>query len=122
MISKLTRLNIVDNSGARSANCICILGKRRKLATVGDELVVSIRSSIVSKRVAKGTVCGAVLIRQKRLINRHSGVGLHFRHNAIVLIDFKDKMLFGSRIRGPVTQELRIKNYLRIICLAPNVI
>lgn len=122
MISRLTRLNVVDNSGARSANCICILGKSRGLAIIGDELVVSIRSSMVSKRVAKGTVCGAILIRQKKLIHRCSGIGLHFRHNAVVLINFKDRMLFGSRIKGPVTQELRTKHYLRIICLASNVV
>lgn len=122
MISRLTRLNVVDNSGARSANCICILGKSRGLAVVGDDLVVSIRSSIASKRVAKGTVCGAILIRQKRWIHRRLGVSLRFRHNAVVLINFKDQMLFGSRIKGPVTQELRTKHYLRIICLASNVI
>lgn len=122
MIGRLSRLNIVDNSGARSARCICTLGKSSKLAAVGDELIVSIRSSIASKRVAKGAVCLAVLIRQKRLIHRCSGISLNFRHNAIVLIDSKDNTLLGSRIKGPVTQELRIKHYLRIVCLASNVI
>lgn len=122
MIHRLSCLNIVDNSGARSANCICILGKASSSAIVGDELVVSIRSAVASKRVVKGSVCIALLIRQRRLIHRYSGVSLSFRRNAAVLIHPKDKSLVGSRIRGPVTQELRAKHYLRIVCLASNVI
>lgn len=122
MIGRTTCLNVVDNSGARSASCICILNARNRHAVVGDQLVASIRSVVENKRVSKGEVCIAVLVRQKKLIRRRFGVNIFFRHNAAVLINLKDKTLFGSRIKGPVTQELRKKHYLRIVCLASNVV
>lgn len=122
MVGRLTRLNIVDNSGARSAVCICVLGKRYVQALVGDELIVSVHSIVANKRVAKGAVCTALLIRQRKSIRRRLGINISFRKNAAVLIHPKDKSLLGSRIKGPVTQELRKKRYLRIICLASSVV
>lgn len=122
MISKLTLLDVTDNSGARSALCICILRVRRRLAVVGDELIVSIRGALVSKRIAKGDVKLALLVRQKRWFRRDNGLRISFKRNAIVILSLKDRTLFGNRVKGPVTQELRKKHHLRVVCLAPSVV
>lgn len=122
MVHKLTRLNIVDNSGARSALCIGILHKRLIQASIGDELVVSIRTIVSNKHIVRGEIQLALLIRQKKWICRSTGIQVSFKRNAIVLIQPKDKSLIGSRIKGPVTQELRKKRYLRVVCLSTSII
>lgn len=122
MVYKFTYLNIVDNSGASSAVCICVLHKYKLQAFVGDELIVSIRSIIATKHVICGNVKLALLIRQKKSINRSNGMRISFKRNAIVLLQSKSKNLIGSRIKGPVTHELRKKKYLRVVCLAASII
>jgi len=122
MVVRTTILPVVDNSGARSAVCICILRTRNRAAMVGDALIVSIRSTASSKKISKGDVRLALLIRQRNPVVRHTGLQISFKQNAIVLLNKKDRTLFGNRIRGPVMQELRQKHYLRVLCVASSVV
>lgn len=122
MVCKFTYLNVVDNSGATGAICICVLHKYKLQAFVGDEIVVSIRSIISTKHVICGDIKLALLIRQKIPICRSSGVRIFFKRSAIVLLQSKSKNLIGSRIKGPVTHELRKKKYLRVVCLAASIV
>jgi len=122
MIQISTNLDVADNSGARRVCCIKVLGgSKRKVASVGDVIVVSIKEAIPRGRVKKGDVARAVIVRTKKEIRRPDGSAIRFDSNAAVLIN-KDGEPIGTRIFGPVTRELRAKNYMKIISLAPEVL
>ena len=122
MIQISTNLDVADNSGARRVCCIKVLGgSKRKVASVGDVIVVSIKEAIPRGRVKKGDVARAVIVRTKKEIRRPDGSAIRFDSNAAVLIN-KDGEPIGTRIFGPVTRELRAQNYMKIISLAPEVL
>ena len=122
MIQVSTCLDVADNSGARKVYCIKVLGgSKRKVASVGDVIVVSVKEAIPRGRVKKGDVHRAVIVRTKKEIRRTDGSSIRFDSNAAVLIN-KDGEPIGTRIFGPVTRELRAKNYMKIISLAPEVL
>lgn len=122
MIQVETNLDVADNSGARLVQCIRVLGgSRRKYASVGDIIVVSVKDAIPRGRVKKGEVTRAVVVRTAKDIRRTDGSVIRFDRNAAVLIDKKGEPL-GTRIFGPVTRELRSKGYMKIISLAPEVL
>lgn len=122
MIQIGTNLEVADNSGARLISCIKVLGgSKRKVASVGDEIIVSIKEAIPRGHVKKGDVARAVIVRTKKEIRRADGSAIRFDSNAAVLIN-KDGEPVGTRIFGPVTRELRAKNYTKIISLAPEVL
>jgi len=122
MIQIGTNLEVADNSGARIVSCIKVLGgSKRKVASVGDVIIVAIKEAIPRGRVKKGDVARAVIVRTKKDIRRPDGSVIRFDSNAAVLIN-KDGEPVGTRIFGPVTRELRAKNYMKIISLAPEVL
>lgn len=122
MIQIGTNLEVADNSGARIVGCIKVLGgSKRKVASVGDVIIVAIKEAIPRGRVKKGDVARAVIVRTKKDIRRPDGSVIRFDSNAAVLIN-KDGEPVGTRIFGPVTRELRAKNYMKIISLAPEVL
>ncbi len=122
MIQMQSNLDVADNSGARKVQCVKVLGgSKRKTASVGDVIVVSIKEAIPRGRVKKGDVHRAVIVRTKKEIRRTDGSAIRFDSNAAVLIN-KDGEPIGTRIFGPVTRELRAKKYMKIISLAPEVI
>ena len=122
MIQAETNLTVADNSGARRVQCIKVLGgSKRKFATVGDVIVVSVKEAIPRGRVKKGEVVRAVVVRTAKDIRRPDGSAIRFDRNAAVLIN-KDGEPIGTRIFGPVTRELRAKRYMKIISLAPEVL
>ena len=122
MIQVQSNLDVADNSGARRVQCIKVLGgSKRKVAAVGDVIVVSIKEAIPRGRVKKGDVHRAVIKKKKKEIRRTDGSAIRFDTNAAVLIN-KDGEPIGTRIFGPVTRELRTKNYMKIISLAPEVL
>jgi len=122
MIQISTCLDVADNSGARKVYCIKVLGgSKRKVASVGDVIVVSVKDARPRGRVKKGDVHRAVIVRTKKEIRRVDGSAIRFDSNAAVLIN-KDGEPIGTRIFGPVTRELRAKNYMKIISLAPEVL
>ena len=122
MIQISTNLDVADNSGARRVSCIKVLGgSKRKVASVGDVIKVSIKEAIPRGHVKKGDVALAVIVRTKKEIRRPDGSAIRFDSNAAVLIN-KDGEPIGTRIFGPVTRELRAKNYMKIISLAPEVL
>ncbi len=121
MIQMQTNLDVADNSGARRVMCIKVLGgSKRKYASVGDIIVVSIKEAIPRGRVKKGDVMKAVVVRTAKDIRRPDGSVIRFDNNAAVLIDNKKEPI-GTRIFGPVPRELRAKNHMNIITLAPEV-
>ncbi|MBH98411.1 MAG: 50S ribosomal protein L14 [Rhodospirillaceae bacterium] len=122
MIQAETKLEVADNSGARSVQCIKVLGgSKRKTAGVGDLIVVTVKEAIPRGRVKKGEMHRAVIVRTAKEIRRLDGSAIRFDKNAAVLIS-KEGEPIGSRIFGPVTRELREKNYMKIISLAPEVL
>lgn len=121
MITEETELLVADNSGAKLAKCFRILGQRKKYAYIGDVIRVSIREAQPASIVKKGTVHKALIVRTKHPIRRDDGSFLRFDQNAVVLIDEKGNPI-GSRIFGPVARELRDRNYMKIISLAPEVL
>ena len=122
MIQQESRLNVADNSGARKLFCIKVLGgSKRRYATVGDIIVVSIRDALPNSKVKKGSVMKAVIVRTRKGVRRLDGSVIRFDTNSAVLIDAQ-KQPIGTRIFGPVARELRQKNYLKIISLAPEVL
>lgn len=122
MIYLETRLNVADNSGAKEVACIKVLGgTRRKYARIGDIIVVSVKNSDPNANVKKGEVCKAVIVRTKKAIRRTDGSYLRFDQNAVVLIDNNNNPR-GTRIFGPIARELRDKNFMKIVSLAPEVI
>jgi len=115
-------LTISDNSGARRAMCIKVLGgTRRRYGTVGDIIVVAVKDALPGANVKKGEVARAVIVRTRKEIRRKDGSYIRFDQNAAVLID-KEKEPRGTRIFGPVARELREKEFMKIVSLAPEVI
>ena len=122
MIMEQTMLDVADNSGAKKAKCIKVLGgSRRTYASIGDVVVVAVKKAIPEGVVKKGDVAKGVIIRTKKNVRRDDGSYLRFDTNAIVIIDDEGNPK-GTRIFGAVAKELRQKNYMRIISLAPEVV
>ena len=122
MIQMQTRLDVADNSGARLLQCIKVLGgSKRKTASVGDVIVVSIKEAIPRGRVKKGDVHRAVIVRTSKEVKRNDGTCIRFDKNAAVLVN-KSNEPIGTRIFGPVTRELRGKKFMKIVSLAPEVL
>ena len=122
MIQVETRLKAADNSGAKVLYCIKVLGgTRRRYATVGDIIVVSVKEAIPNAKVKKGDVLKAVVVRTKKEISRPDGSYIKFDDNSAVLIN-QQREPIGTRIFGPVARELRAKNFMKIISLAPEVL
>ncbi|HKI64624.1 MAG TPA: 50S ribosomal protein L14 [Burkholderiales bacterium] len=122
MIQMQTQLDVADNSGARRVQCIKVLGgSKRKTASVGDVIVVSVKEAIPRGRVKKGDVHRAVIVRTAKEIRRNDGTAIRFDRNAAVLINKQGEPI-GTRIFGPVTRELRARKFMKIISLAPEVL
>jgi len=122
MIQVQTELQVADNTGARIVECIRVLGgSRRRYATIGDIIVVSIKDAIPKGKVKKGDVHKAVIVRTKKELKRVDGSSIKFDANAAVLVQPNGEPI-GTRIFGPVTRELRSKNFMKIISLAPEVL
>ena len=122
MIMETTVLNSADNSGAKKLFCIKVLGgTRRRYASVGDVIVVSVKEAIPNSKVKKGDVRKGVIVRTKKEIRRKDGTYIRFDENSVVLID-NNKEPIGTRIFGPVARELRAKKFMKIISLAPEVL
>ena len=121
MIQMGTKLNVADNTGAKLVQCIKVLGGSKKMsASIGDKIVVSIKKAAVSDKVKEGEVFHAVVVRTRKENRRKDAVVIRFFDNAVVLLD-KQGELIGTRIFGIIPRELREKNYLKIISLAPEV-
>jgi large subunit ribosomal protein L14 len=121
MIQQETRLSVADNSGAKEVLCIRVLGgSKKRYATVGDKIVVSVKSALPSGEAKKGTVSKAVVVRTTKEIRRPDGSYIRFDDNAVVLLNNQDEVR-GTRIFGPVARELREK-YMKIVSLAPEVL
>ncbi len=122
MIQEETQLIVADNTGAKRVKCFRILGgTRRRYASLGDVIVVSVRSATPTSRIKKGSVTKAVVVRTKKEVRRRDGSYIRFDENACVLLDNNLEML-GNRIFGPVARELRDKKYMKIVSLAPEVL
>jgi large subunit ribosomal protein L14 len=122
MIQMQTNLDVADNSGARRVQCIKVLGgSKRKTASVGDTIVVSVKEAIPRGRVKKGDVMRAVIVRTAKEIRRQDGSIIRFDRNAAVLVNNSGEPV-GTRIFGPVTRELRNANHMKIVSLAPEVL
>jgi large subunit ribosomal protein L14 len=122
MIQVESKLDVADNSGAKKVQCIKVLGgSKRRWASVGDVIVVSVKEAIPRGRVKKGDVHRAVIVRTAKDIRRPDGSVIRFDKNAAVLIN-KNGEPVGTRIFGPVTRELRARNYMKIVSLAPEVL
>ncbi|MEM7387230.1 MAG: 50S ribosomal protein L14 [Verrucomicrobiota bacterium] len=121
MIQMESKIQVADNTGARVAKMIGVLGKRSKSASIGDIITVHVRESTPTANVKKGEVAKAVVVRTAAPIRRKDGSVLRFDKNAIVIID-QNKNPRGTRIFGPVARELREKNFMKIVSLAPEVL
>lgn len=122
MIQMQTRLNVADNSGAKEVYCIKVLGgSKRRTAHIGDIIVVSVKSALPNSKVKKGEVAKAVIVRTIHKLRRADGSYIRFDDNSAVLIN-KDKEPIGTRIFGPVARELRAKQFVKIVSLAPEVL
>ena len=122
MIQMQSHLFVADNSGARKIQCIKVLGgSKRRFASIGDIIVVSIKDAIPRGKVKKGEVFKAVIVRTKKDFSRVDGTSIRFDKNAAVLLDKQEEPI-ATRIFGPVTRELRTKKFMKIISLAPEVL
>jgi large subunit ribosomal protein L14 len=122
MIQMRTMLDVADNSGARRVGCIKVLGSsKRKYASLGDVIVVSVKDAIPNAKIKKGDVVRAVVVRTKKGIRRSDGSYIKFDDNSAVLINQQNEPI-GTRIFGPVARELRAKKFMKIISLAPEVL
>ncbi len=122
MVQMTTTLDVADNSGAKKLMCIKVLGgSKRKYASIGDVIVVSVKEAIPGAKVKKGEVAKAVIVRTSKEIARADGSYIRFDSNSAVLIN-KDNEPIGTRIFGPVARELRAKKFMKIISLAPEVL
>ncbi|MDX1446843.1 LSU ribosomal protein L14P [Lishizhenia tianjinensis] len=122
MIQTESRLSVADNSGAKEVLCIRVLGgTKRRYASVGDKIVVTVKNAMPSGGVKKGQVAKAVVVRTKKEVRRADGSYIRFDDNAVVLLNQAGEMR-GTRIFGPVARELRENNYLKIVSLAPEVL
>ena len=122
MIQMQSHLFVADNSGARRIQCVKVLGgTKKRFASIGDIVVVSIKDAIPRGKVKKGDVYKAIIVRTKKDFSRKDGSSIRFDQNAAVLLDKQEEPI-GTRIFGPVTRELRSKKFMKIISLAPEVI
>ena len=122
MVQTTTTLDVADNSGAKKIMCIRVLGgTRRKYASLGDVIIVTIKEAIPNAKVKKGEIARAVIVRTKKEVSRQDGSYIRFDANSAVLVD-KDNEPVGTRIFGPVARELRAKRFMKIISLAPEVL
>ncbi|MDW7694998.1 50S ribosomal protein L14 [Flammeovirgaceae bacterium SG7u.111] len=122
MIQQETRLNVADNSGAKEVLCIRVLGGTgKRYASIGDKIVVTVKSATSSSDMKKGTISKAVVVRTKKEIRRRDGSYIRFEDNAAVLLNNNDEPR-GTRIFGPVARELREKQFMKIVSLAPEVL
>jgi large subunit ribosomal protein L14 len=122
MVQTTSTLDVADNSGAKKIMCIRVLGgTKRKYASLGDVIVVSIQEAIPNAKVKKGDIAKAVIVRTKKEVSRQDGSYIRFDANSAVLVD-KDNEPIGTRIFGPVARELRAKRFMKIISLAPEVL
>ena len=122
MIQQESRLNVADNSGAKEVLCIRVLGGTgKRYASVGETIVVTVKSALSSSNLKKGTVSKAVVVRTKKEVRRKDGSYIRFEDNAAVLLSQNNEPR-GTRIFGPVARELREKQYMKIVSLAPEVL
>ena len=122
MIQVQTELTVADNTGAKRVECIKVLGgSKRRYASIGDMIVISVKDAIPNGKVKKGSVHRAVIVRTRYSIHRNDGSAVKFDNNAVVITDEKGEPI-GTRIFGPVTRELRAKGQTKIISLAPEVL
>ena len=122
MIQRQSKLDVADNSGAKKVCCIGILGgSGKKYASIGDVIVVSVKDALPDSKVEKGSVLKTVVVRTKKELGRSDGTYVRFDDNAVVLINQHGEPI-GTRIFGPVARELRTKNFMKIISLAPEVV
>lgn len=122
MIQSESRLTVADNSGAKELYCIKVLGgSKRRYASIGDIIVVSVKEAIPNSKVSKGDVVQAVIVRTKKEISRPDGSSIRFDDNSAVILT-KNNEPVGTRIFGPVARELRAKRFMKIVSLAPDVL
>jgi large subunit ribosomal protein L14 len=122
MIQQESRLAVADNSGAKEVLCIRVLGgTKKRYATIGDKIVVTVKNALPSGNIKKGTVVKAVIVRTRKENRRPDGSYIRFDDNAVVLLNNAGEMI-GTRIFGPVARELREKQYMKIVSLAPEVL
>ncbi|MFC1452519.1 50S ribosomal protein L14 [Verrucomicrobiota bacterium] len=121
MIAEETDLTVADNSGAKRVRCFRVLGQRKRYAYVGDIVKVSVKEAQPGGMVKKGQVCDALVVRTRHPVRRADGTHLRFDNNAVVIVD-GSKNPIGSRIFGPVARELREKNFMKVVSLAPEVL
>jgi len=122
VIQTTTVLDVADNSGAKKVACIKVLGgTKRRYASIGDVIVVSVKEAVVNSKVKKGDVARAVIVRTKREVKRPDGSYIKFDNNSAVMVS-KEGEPIGTRIFGPVARELRAKKFMKIISLAPEVL
>ena len=121
MICAETNLLVADNTGARKVRCIRVLGQGKRYAKVGDVIRVTVKEAAPAGMVKKGEVLKAVIVRTRNAVRREDGTVLRFDHNAVVIIDDQSNPR-GTRIFGPVARELREKNFMKVISLAPEVL
>lgn len=122
MIQQESRLSVADNSGAKQVLCIRVLGGTgKRYASIGDKIVVTVKSALSSSSLKKGTVSKAVVVRTKKEVRRKDGSYIRFEDNAAVLLNNNDEPR-GTRIFGPVARELREKQFMKIVSLAPEVL
>lgn len=121
MIQQESRLNVADNSGAKQVLCIRVLGNNKQYAGIGDKIIVTVKDAIPAGQVKKGTVSRAVVVRTSKEVRRRDGSYIRFDDNAVVLLNNNDEPR-GTRIFGPVARELREKQFMKIVSLAPEVL
>lgn len=122
MIQQESRLAVADNSGAKEVLCIRVLGgTKRRYASIGDQIVVTVKNALPSGNIKKGAVARAVVVRTRKEVRRNDGSYIRFDDNAVVLLNNAGEMI-GTRIFGPVARELREKQYMKIVSLAPEVL
>lgn len=122
MIQQESKLSVADNSGAKTVSCVRVLGgTKRRYASIGDMVVVSVKNALPAGTVKKGTISRAVVVRTNKEVRRHDGSYIRFDDNAVVLLEDTGEMT-GTRIFGPVARELRAKNFMKIVSLAPEVL
>lgn len=122
MIQQESRLSVADNSGAKEVLCVRVLGGTgKRYASIGDKIIVTVKSALTSSTLKKGTVSRAVVVRTKKEVRRKDGSYIRFEDNAAVLLNAQDEPR-GTRIFGPVARELREKQFMKIVSLAPEVL
>ena len=122
MIQQESRLAVADNSGAKEVLCIRVLGgTKKRYASIGDQIIVTVKNAMPSGNIKKGTVSTAVVVRTRKEIRRNDGSYIRFDDNAVVILNTAGEMI-GTRIFGPVARELRDKQFMKIVSLAPEVL